>query len=822
MYHEQSVDDELFSIICTFHVPLFFFVSGIVLSLPPGIEKLLRKCRRLLVPMLVVGFANALLIGRVRDFFITGGHNGYWYLLTLALFYIFLLPFNLTKERKGIAPFFVDAVMAVGIWFLLFFSMRLPYTIADAFNPGGAFAFWPYFIIGFICRKYSLTRFITGRAWLAIVLTVAYVVLVVLSFNQIDSLPLMVELTIGLTAIAALMAVFHHFNDRSAFFHHQLILIGRSTLDIYIYHYFFIRFINLDFLKAQSLPVELITTATLTIAIVYASMGIGIIVNKILSSMRSTFFHVRALAIVVAFTPISTLADNYDANNYPPENTTVSIDQTNLPIVFINTCVNHVQPTIIHKDYRVAVRMKIIDNEDGINYGDTVAHPYQRVDYEGWVAIKYRGNSSFDLSAKKPYGFKTLQTNDVNGKKQKVSIMGMPKDNDWALLAPYNDRSMIRDVLMFQLARPYFDFTPKARHCEVIVDGIYYGVYIMTERVRKGNNRLPLDDPGTTGDELTGGYQVQVDRDDEEHYYTSKHYAVDKNGRRYSAYYRIYFQYVHPEYDEMMPSHPEQLTYLQGQIDAMENAIASAQFTNPQTGYARYIDPLSFIDYQLSQEVSNNVDGYRLSTNLYKQRDSQDGRFKTALWDFNIAFGNADYCGGYLTNFWVYQNTYITAYNAYNKVPFWWMRLMKDPEYVRMLKARWAQYRQQTYSDAHITATIDSLVELLNAKGARQRNYTAHPLWNREVWPVPNWRTVNTYEKEIAYLRSWIAERIAWMDDQLDFDVNSSIMMPDAEMDKEIAGYYTLQGIPISSPPRQGIFVIRYKDGTSRKVRMMP
>jgi hypothetical protein len=496
----------------------------------------------------------------------------------------------------------------------------------------------------------------------------------------------------------------------------------------------------------------------------------------------------------------------------------VKLDETNLPIVFINTKLDGKNRTIIHRDWRVAVRMKIINNADGTNYGDTLAHPDQTVDYEGWVGIKYRGNSSFYASDKKPYSIKTMETDDVEGKKQKVKILGMPSDNDWVLLAPFNDRSMIRDVLMFQLARPYFEYVPRARHCELILDGIYYGVFIMAERPRKGKNRLNLDDPGVSGDSLTGGYQVQVDRNDEEHYYVSKHYAVNKNGRRYPTNYKIYFQYKHPEYDEMMPDHPEQLEYLHNQIDKMEDALAATDFADPETGYRQYLDPMSFIDQQLSQEACANVDGYRLSTNLYKRRDSIDARFKTTLWDFNIAFGNADYNRGNQTDLWVFENTHISSTDE-NKVPFWWMRLMKDEEYVKQLKARWAQYRQETYREENIEQVIDSMVTMLDAKGARTRNYKAFPIWGKYVWPVPNYQVVNTWEKEIEYLKSWINERIIWLDEQLDYDKDAyATFIPDGSFKKEITGYYNLQGIRLTEPPRKGIFIVRYKDGSSRKI----
>ena len=69
--------------------------------------------------------------------------------------------------------------------------------------------------------------------------------------------------------------------------------------------------------------------------------------------------------------------DAWDADNYKPYNTDVVLEKTNLPIVFIDTRDEDGNTTAIHKAYRVSVRMKIISNADGVNYGDTVAYPNQ-------------------------------------------------------------------------------------------------------------------------------------------------------------------------------------------------------------------------------------------------------------------------------------------------------------------------------------------------------------------------------------------------------------------------------------------------------------
>lgn len=447
--------------------------------------------------------------------------------------------------------------------------------------------------------------------------------------------------------------------------------------------------------------------------------------------------------------------------NYPPDNEYVTLTQTNLPIVWIE-----VDGQEIDREERITARMKIIDNGEGqLNYADTVAHPGQTIDYEGYIALRYRGNTSFTSSDKKPYSFRPLDKPlEEGGKKVKVKIMGMPKDNDWALLAPYSDKSMMRDLLAFNLSRPWMDYAPRGRFCEMFLDGTYYGVFIMVETVSKGKNRLNLDDPGEEGDALTGGYLMEVDRTDEVTY-TSKYHPVNNNGYPYNYRY-INYQYKSPDYEDMTEA---QINYIQGAIDRMEDALNASNYTDPEEGYRKYLDEMSFVDYQLAQELAHNVDGYRLSTKIFKQRDSIDARFKLVLWDLNIAYGNSDYYNGWYTNTWVWQNNNLLN-NAGDSqlVPFWWYKLNKDPYYTNLLKSRWAQYRRANFREDRIMAEIDSMAAELTAQGAESRNSQAWPRWGQYVWP--NQYIAQNFGDEVAHLKSWIHDRLTWMDQQLGFD----------------------------------------------------
>jgi len=443
------------------------------------------------------------------------------------------------------------------------------------------------------------------------------------------------------------------------------------------------------------------------------------------------------------------------AVNFPPENTTVTIDSTNLPIVWIEVGGD----SIMRSDV-IGGRMKIIHNGNGKrNYGDTIAHPGQHIDYEGYIAIRHRGNTTYTLSPKKPYQFRTLsQPLEMGYDKKKVDILGMGKDNKWVLMAPYSDRSMIRDLLAFEVARPWMEYTPEGRLCEVYLDGIYYGVHVLGEAVSKGKHRLDLDDPGEEGDALTGGYIVEVGTEDEP-IHISKYHPVGPTGAPVYTDRNIFFQYKSPDYEDMTPA---QVQYINDAVDRMEDAFASPNFKDPVEGYRKYIDVQSFMDYQLVNELAHNVDAYRLSAKFYKRRDSVDSRFKMVLWDLNLGFGNARHNQGYFTDTWVSRMNGLLYQNDDYMIPFWWAKLVQDNNYVVARRERWAEWRNSNLRSDRLMATIDSLANEVTCCGAEARDSQAWPHWGKWVWP--NHYVSTSYEDEINFIKDWLNERIVWMD----------------------------------------------------------
>lgn len=491
----------------------------------------------------------------------------------------------------------------------------------------------------------------------------------------------------------------------------------------------------------------------------------------------------------------------------------VEIDKTNLPIVFIKVD----GQMILREDYILA-QMKIIHNGDGeFNYGDTIGHPNQKVDYEGFVALKYRGHSSFEQSDKKPFAFRTLKSSILpsdGGGKKKVSLLGMAKDNKWALLAPWTDRSMIRDVLSFNLARPWMDFVPDTRYCEVIIDGTYYGVFILVERVSQGSNRLNLKDSNEIGNEVETDFLVYIDRGGDP-YYESKYHPMGKDGINTERF--IKYEYKFPDETDFQNLPEGTRDFVDCEVNLLEESFL-AENGNSVKGYKNIIDITSFIDYMLSTEVSNNVDGYRLSTYLYKRSDSRgktdglDTRWKCALWDFNMAWGNTKYYNHVSNTMWHYNINYMDDFDGDKDwVPFYWDVLLQDPEYVEQMCNRWTQYRNSNYSNESIINKVDSITSLLRDGGALERNEKAWKIFTSSIWGVGY--DVNSFDEEITYLKQWIKDRLVFMDQNL-LSYSTEIRSRVNKSNKILL--YNSKGEPMQKEPEKG-FYIKIINGKAEK-----
>lgn len=416
------------------------------------------------------------------------------------------------------------------------------------------------------------------------------------------------------------------------------------------------------------------------------------------------------------------------------------ISSSDLPIIVINT-----NGGTIVDDPKITADMGIIYNGPGVrnNYTDPFNH------YNGKVGIEYRGQStqSFPMKA---YGF---ELRDNAGSSINRSLFGLPSESDWILYAPYNEKTLMHNVLAYDLARGMGHWASHTKYVEVVVNNVYMGIYVLEEKIKQGSGRVnisKLKSSDIAGDALTGGYIVSIDKDADA--------WISPYSYRPGIAPSMQYTYVYPKITNIVQ---QQKDYIKSYVDSFETAMFSSNYQDPVNGWRRFADENSFIDYFIENEVSRNVDGYRLSTYLYKDKASKGGKlFMGPVWDYDLSFRNADYCDGSEITGWGFRFNSVCP-GDYWQVPFWWEKLFADTAFQSNLHCRWKELRQSVLSIPRLNAFIDSCA--LVTSEARQRHFLKWPVLGQYIWPNPS-PIATTYEGEVSTLKNWLTARLEWLD----------------------------------------------------------
>ena len=341
------------------------------------------------------------------------------------------------------------------------------------------------------------------------------------------------------------------------------------------------------------------------------------------------------------------------------------------------------------------------------------------------MGIRGRGNSTWSFP-KKPWKVKL---------DSKASLLGMPADKEWALLANYADRTLIRNIVAMKLSEICgFSWTPRMRSVEVYLNGYYQGVYTLCEHKKVSSDRVDIDLVGENdneGDALTGGYYLEIEEQQDE---TTCWWTAMGVPMMFSD-----------------PEEPtaQQLAYVKGLFDSFENALKSKDFSE-STGYPKYIDVDSFIDFYIVQELTKNVDGnLRKSSFITKERGKKMEMYH--LWDFDLTLGNCGYfwdgAGNGPENFWI-------------KIDKWFPYLFADPAFVDRVQKRWNELMPEFEK---IPEFIDD--QALTLAKAQERNFQVWSIWDSVDWV--KFPSLGSYEKEVDYLKEFYTKRLQWLDREL-------------------------------------------------------
>lgn len=407
-----------------------------------------------------------------------------------------------------------------------------------------------------------------------------------------------------------------------------------------------------------------------------------------------------------------------------------SFTSSNLPVIVITTDINPStgKAYTIVDEPKVPATMKLINRRDGSRNYLTDQNNSEYLNYSGRIMIEIRGSSSKELP-KKPYGFTTVTS---AGSNNNVSLLDMPKENDWILNSLAFDPSLMRDYLAYETYRHTGNYSSRGKYCEVLINGNYQGLYLLLEKIKADENRVNITKLNTTdnyGESITGGYITKSDKT------TGNDPVAWRIGSS---------EFIHhsPTPQEVTS---QQNTYIYNRFAAL-NTAASTKNNSITTGIPSIIDIPSFVDFMLLNELFSNVDGYQYSTFFHKDRN---GKLRAGpIWDFNLTLGNDLFQWNYdrsKTNIHQFENGNTGA-------PFW-KNLYYNATFKCYLAKRWAELSVPggvlNYSE--IEKLINSTAALISESVAREQT---------------KWNTVSTHSANIAAMKNWLKLRISWMNQQ--------------------------------------------------------
>jgi hypothetical protein len=397
----------------------------------------------------------------------------------------------------------------------------------------------------------------------------------------------------------------------------------------------------------------------------------------------------------------------------------------NLPVIKIET---NNQPIVDEPK----VKAKLAIQRDSIN-------GIEQQEFK--IGIELRGHTAQQIM-KKSFGISIRQLND-----SLTHFIGLPIAKKWVLYGPYLDKTLLRNAFAYSIYKRMGHYSPQFRFCELFINNDYQGIYMLCDKLEFGANRIPGEPADGMDSTLTGldeDFLLEIDRGKKTSWYSSYKSNFGMT---------ISYEYENPVYEEL---NPKQQQYLKAFVDSFETTVFQEKLNKTSTEHLKYINPNTFYDYIILNELSRNIDAYRLSTFLVKRGISRGGKLEAGpVWDYNLAFGLSSDLEGYNPQGFVY------VYDA--NIPFWWTVLIENENFSAGLKSRYTELRNSTLQ-------YDSLMFLWNEleneiAPSLNNNFTKWPVLNKnDFWP--NHFTGKNYNDECDYLKSWLKQRIDWLDKQ--------------------------------------------------------
>lgn len=368
------------------------------------------------------------------------------------------------------------------------------------------------------------------------------------------------------------------------------------------------------------------------------------------------------------------------------------------------------------------------------------------------TSMKLRGRTSSYVQEKRPF---SMEFQDKEGNPVDWPFLDLKAESDFVFGAPYIDRSIIRNYVAYKLQKKVLDWAPDCQFAEVFIDspnstlnsGDYVGVYLITEKIKKGKNRLSVGDfkvAKKPEDQFSKGGGYIFKRDAYEiGYDTAIRLPENAFGNSYSL--------ASPKAGKCTE---EEVQVIFDEIEKYEEAL----YNGTDTEFSKYYDIEQFARCMLVDELLKNSEGFSSSTYFYRAKGE---KLKVVQWDFDIGTGNVDYDKnlGNAGNFQILNLPHVK--------PF-----LNHENFKKELVYQWETLRGKNgaLSEENIIALLDDAEQQLD--GAWQRNEDAFPRLYGDInsplifGNAPN--DLKNSQEERAYIKQFLIERGRWIDEHLD------------------------------------------------------
>ena len=397
---------------------------------------------------------------------------------------------------------------------------------------------------------------------------------------------------------------------------------------------------------------------------------------------------------------------------------------TNLPLVVVNTegmCMMQ------SKDDKVNSTVHIISD------GGTSLLSKKDTECKG------RGNASWNFP-KKPMRLKFP-------KKQTVLPDAPAKCKKWTLINNYGDKSLMRNKIAFHMSRGIgLSYTPYCQFVDLIFNGEYQGCYQLCDQVEVNPGRVEITEmtpDDIEGEALTGGYFIEIDA-----------YA-NQEASWFESLRGIPVTIKSPDDDEITP---EQSAYIKDYFNKFETAVFTYGFTSETTGYRKYLNLDSFLQYFIVGELDGNTDYF---WSIYMSKERGEEKFVVGpVWDVDLGFDN-DYRTYPIANKtdFIYRSGGSVASDAVKRLAD--RILIADAKSRERLKYLWSDARvNRHYNPTYYCKLVDRYAEQLAQ--SQELNFKRWNILGENVHMNP--AVSGSYEGEVQRVKDYLNERFAQLD----------------------------------------------------------